>query len=168
MSGRPLIDSAEFARQRSILTGEALVSELVRLHDALADQTGSILFKLSGHIGAQGRPRLLLKMSGRLMLTCQRCLQPLEHKVACEREFVLILPGEPEMDVAEEGDMIDCVPADPQLDVVGLVEEELVLSLPMSAMHIAESCRPAWQVAQATVKASPFSKLAALKRSTQS
>lgn len=168
MSGRPLIDSAEFARQHSILTGEALVSELVRLHDALADQAGKILFELSGRIGTQGRLRLLLRMSGRLLLTCQRCLEPLEHEVASEREFVLVMPGDPETDIAEEGDTIDYVPADPQLDVIGLVEEELVLSLPMSAMHSAGSCWPAWRIAEGTMKASPFSKLAALKRSTQS
>lgn len=168
MSGRPVIDSAEFARLGSALTGEVQVAELPRLHDELADTSGRIGYELTGYKGPHGEPGLRLKLSGSLILRCQRCLQPLEHPVASQRDFLLVRPGDPEPDIGEEGETIDHVPADPKLDVVGLVEEELVLSLPMAPMHAPGQCEPARPAQSMARQNSPFSALAALKRDPKS
>jgi uncharacterized protein len=168
MSGRPVIDSLEFARLGSTLKGAVQLAELPRLHDELADRAGAIGYELTGYKGPHAEPALRLKLSGRLMLRCQRCLQALEHTVASRREFLLVRPGDPEPDIGEEGETIDHVPADPKLDVVGLVEEELVLSLPMAPMHAAGQCEPARPAEEMVRQNSPFSALAALKRDPKS
>jgi len=168
MSGRPVIDSVEFARIGSTLSGEVPVEALPRLHDELADRSGRIEYALSGRSGPHGEPGLELKLRGKLVLRCQRCLQPLDHPVNLQREFVLDRPGDPETDVADEDEATQHLTADPRLDVVGLVEEELVLSLPMAAMHPPGQCEPAAQAAAPASQTSPFSALAALKRDSKS
>jgi uncharacterized protein len=163
MSGRPVVDSVEFARLGSTLKGEVAVAELVRLHDMLADRSGTLSYGLSGSIGADGRPRLVLKLSGRLNLICHRCLGSLQQRLDSQREFVLVRPGDPETDVAEEAETVEHVPADPKLDVVGLVEEDALLQLPMSAMHAEGSCSLARTKDEGPGAGSPFAALAALK-----
>jgi uncharacterized protein len=168
MSGRPVIDSVEFARLASRLTGEVPVADLSRLHDDLVDRSGQIEYELTGYLGPQGQPGLHLKLAGGLTLRCQRCLQPLAHSVTAERRFMLVRPGDPDTDLSDEDEAMEHVPADPQLDVVGLVEEELVLSLPIATMHPPGQCEPISQAASPAGKVSPFSVLAALKRDSKS
>ncbi len=163
MSGRPVVNSVDFARLTATLKGEVPVAELTRLHDMLAQRSGSLSYVLSGSIGADGRPHLLLKLSGRLSLTCHRCLEALEQRLDSQREFVLVMPGEPETDVADEAETVEHVPADRQLDVVGLIEEETLLQLPISAMHAEGSCRLAGSTGSGGDRSSPFVALAALK-----
>lgn len=163
MSGRPVVDSVEFARLASTLKGEVPVAELARLHDMLAQRSGTLSYVLSGSIGLDGRPHLFLKLSGRLNLTCQRCLGSLEQRLESQREFVLVRPGEPDTDIADEPESVEHVPADPKLDVVRLVEEEALLQLPIAAMHAEGSCSPASSSDGGPGTASPFAALAALK-----
>ncbi|MGH8631847.1 MAG: YceD family protein [Burkholderiales bacterium] len=163
MSGRPVVDSVEFARLASTLKGEVPVAELRRLHDVLAQRSGTLSYVLSGSMGADGRPHLFLKLSGRLNLTCQRCLGSLEQRLESKREFVLLGPGDPDTDVADEPETVEHVPAEPKLDVVWLVEEEALLQLPMSATHTEGSCSLARSSDGGPGTASPFAALAALK-----
>jgi uncharacterized protein len=167
MSGRPVVDSVEFARLASTLKGEVPVAELARLHDVLSQLSGTLSYMLSGSVGADGRPHLFLKVSGRLNLTCQRCLGSLEQQLEAQREFVLVRPGEPETDIADEPETVEHVPADPKLDVVLLVEEEALLQLPMAPMHAEGSCSLAGPDHAEPGTASPFAALAALKDKTQ-
>jgi uncharacterized protein len=163
MSGRPVVDSVEFARLASTLKGEVPVAELARLHDMLAQRSGALSYVLSGSFGADGRPHLFLKVSGRLSLTCQRCLGSVEQPLESRHEFVLLRPGEPDTDIADEPETVEHVPADPRLDVVWLVEEEALLQLPMAPMHAEGSCNLAGSGDAGPGKDSPFAALAALK-----
>jgi uncharacterized protein len=168
MSGRPVVDSVEFARLGATLKGEVPVAKLSRLHDELAQRSGALSYVLSGSIGADGRPRLNLKLSGQLILVCQRCLGPLERRLESQREFVLVRPGDPETDVADEAETVEHVPADPKLDVVGLVEEEALLQLPMSPRHEEGRCDLARPAEGSPGAGSPFAALAALKGKSKS
>jgi uncharacterized protein len=168
MSGRPVVDSVEFARLGSTLKGEVPVAELSRLHDKLAQRSGTLLYQLSGSSGGDGRPRLFLKLSARLELICQRCLGPLQQDLDAQREFVLVRPGDPESDVADEAETVEHVPADPKLDVVNLVEEEALLQLPMSPRHPEGTCGLARPWADGAGAGSPFAALAALRARSRS
>jgi len=168
MSGRPVVDSVEFARLGSTLNGEVPVAVLSRLHEELAQRSGTLSFVLSGSVGADGRPRLVLRLSGQLDLACQRCLGPLQHRLDSQREFVLVRPGDPETDVADEAEGVEHVPADSKLDVVGLVEEEDMLQLPMSPRHAEGCCNLARPDEVGFGAGSPFTALAALKGKSKS
>jgi uncharacterized protein len=91
-------------------------------------------------------------------MTCQRCLQPLAVPVEVAAELELAESRE----AAEAADdEVDRVVASRNMDVAALVEDELLLALPMVAAH--EDCPlPAEDDGSAP---SPFAKLAGLRKS---
>jgi len=159
MSARASIDSLEFARAGEQLSGSVPVSELSRLADSLFDTDGNLQFELRG--GRDGRQRLRLHMTvaGSVDLQCQRCLGKLVFPVAVQTNL-LVLTGEAGGDTAELDDL-DGIPAAAQTDVWSLVEDEVLLAIPLAPRHAENECSPAVKTAGEPV-ASPFAALARL------
>ena len=132
MFARPLIDSIEFARNGRTLNGEIAVAELPRLAELLASSEGAIQYTVQG-MQSDGMLFLLLDMSGVCHLRCQRCLGEMVHSVDIASRLQL-LDGE---DLLQEdaSDEIDGIEASKELDVLGLVEDEILLSLPFAPRH---------------------------------
>lgn len=153
------IDGLQFARSASELAGEIEGARLKRLAE-MQCLTPGIRFRVCGGTNGRGRPELSVFLSGRLELTCQRCLRPLLQ--ALEQESRLELsPSLEEIEAAD--DDIDRVLATKAMDVAALIEDEVLLALPMIPRH--EQCDAAPEVAAAQArKKSPFEALAALKR----
>jgi uncharacterized protein len=164
MFDRPVVDSVTFAREAEELSGEMAVGNLTRLHDALADNTGAISYRLSGFVNAEERPSLRLSVSGDIKLVCQRCLGPMAYRLDSDLEFELVEQGVELSDPAEEADDVEQIHADPKLDVIGLIEDEIILSLPMVSSHQPGECQVVAGGSKSTGTDSPFSKLSALKR----
>ena len=163
MFDRPVVDSSAFAREAGQLKGQVAIQDLDRLRDQVIEQAGRLDFELSGFVNARGKQALRLRVRGDLMLACQRCLGPLAFRLDSTREFELVPPEQALDDLAEEADEIEQMHAQPKLDVLSMVEDEAILSLPMAATHDAGSCEPLATGAQGAAE-SPFSKLSALKR----
>ncbi len=132
MFARPLIDSLEFARKGRTLNGEIAVSDLARMVELLASSEGSIRYTVSG-MQVDGKSFLLLDLSGICHLRCQRCLDDLTYPVGIASRLQL-LEGE-DLLQDDESDEIDGIEASRELDVIGLVEEEVILSLPFAPRH---------------------------------
>ena len=164
MFDRPVVDSVTFAREAEELSGETAVGNLTRLHDALADNTGAISYRLSGFVNAEEKPSLRLSVSGDLKLVCPRCLGPLDFRLDAEREFELVAQGTELSDPAEEADDVEQIYADAKLDVLGLIEDEVILSLPMVSSHPPGRCQAVAGTGSGAEADSPFGKLSALKR----
>lgn len=164
MFDRPVVDSVTFAREAGELSGKMAVGNLTRLHDALADNTGEISYRLSGFVNAEDKPALRLSVAGDLKLVCQRCLGPVAYRLDSDLEFELVAQGAELSDPAEEADDVEQIYADPKLDVIGLIEDEVILSLPMVSMHEPGKCQAVAGASAGTGTDSPFSKLSALKR----
>ncbi len=161
MSARAVIDSLEFARGKCRLSGEVQVAELERLADILFDARGTLQYGLSGSVDARQRPRLQLTVAGSINLRCQRCLGKLAHSLTIESSL-LVLVGRAGGDTAELDDL-DGVPADPQTDVWALVEDEVLLAVPLAPRHPDGECSLAVGAAQVQCP-SPFAALARLKQ----
>ena len=163
MRDRVCVDSVAFARDANELRGTVATADLLRLHDSLSNQSGEIAYSVTGKVDKEGVASLRLDIAGDLMMTCQRCLGPLGIKLNSARNFVLVPPAVALGDPAEEHDDEERIHADDQLDVVGLVEDEAILCLPMVAVHKAGECAPPFAAGENDGK-SPFSSLAVLKR----
>jgi uncharacterized protein len=159
MSARPVIDSLEFSRAGEKLSGEVSISEMVRLADSLFDAGGGLKFELTGSTDVKGRLRLQLAVAGSVNLICQRCLGSLAFAVAASTNL-LVLTGEAAGETAEIDDL-DGVPADAHTDVWSLVEDEVLLAIPLAPRHAEEVCNPAVKAAGQRA-ASPFAVLAKL------
>jgi len=146
-----LIDSLEFARTGQSLSGSLPVPALTRLQDSLVDELGEVRFEVRGGHDTRRRPVLMLEISGVLHLQCQRCLGALDY--ALQRSSTLLLASGGEADSSE-------------LDVTGLVEDEILLSLPYAPRHGEGQCPPGVRTVAGGDKVTAFAKLAALKRNS--
>ncbi|MDD2928912.1 MAG: YceD family protein [Sideroxydans sp.] len=127
-----MIDSLEFARNGRTLSGEIAVGDLPRLVELLTSSEGSIRYAVRG-MQVDGKSFLLLDLSGICHLRCQRCLDDLTYPVDITSRLQL-LEGEDLMQ-DDASDEIDGIEASQELDVIGLVEDELLLSLPFAPRH---------------------------------
>lgn len=156
MSQAGVIDGLQFARGGLEQRGSLGMEHMPRLAQMHCPAT-RLAYVLRGGVAGDGKPFLRISVSGELRLTCQRCLEPLAFPVASEVELQLTESAR-EIETAE--DDVDRVLAAKTMDVARLVEDEVILALPMVPRH--ERCVSAG--AAATDKVSPFSALAALKR----
>ena len=108
---------------------------------------------------------LHLAAETKIALQCQRCLAPVDVVLAIERKF-LFVHGEDaaaQLDASREDDVLALTRA---LDLRELVEDELLLALPLVPLH--DACPAPLSVAtdegSAQERPNPFAALAALKR----
>lgn len=136
MSEQLAIDPLQFALGRGSLDGELDVSRMRRLHDVLRENSGSIHYSLHGAVDAEGKPLLKLDLAGSLTLECQRCLNQLDFPVQLHEELI-VARSESEMNsILSENDARECILASDKLSVSDLVEDEVLLGLPISAKHL--------------------------------
>lgn len=153
-------DAFAFARDGRVLEGALDVADLERLHDLLAEIDGEVNFRLVGVKGERGQPQLRLTVTGEVPLACQRCLQGIRFSLAVDSLLELVPEGAELSQDELEDDTRDFLPVAGALDVAGLVEDEILLALPVAPRH--EKCGlPGAAEAGETI--SPFAALAALK-----
>lgn len=169
MSVRFVIDPIEFVNNASVHRDKIALRELMRLRDVLFSDEGALNYQIKGHVDSNGRPSLKVSIKGDVSLICQRCLNNLVHEVAIENDLCLA-KNNAEFDRINEDNSIDAILAVPELDVIDLIEEEIILSLPISPNHEDNQCDP-YQSAlnkpsadNALQSTNPFLALAVLKK----
>lgn len=160
-----LIDPFEFCRNGESLKGKASLSELPRLAAICADSAGELAWDVSGSVNKRNQPQLLLGVSGKVNLMCQRCLLPLVFDFGSETT-VLVARTEEQADEMEEAlgneDSAEVIVTDGKMNVLDLIEDEALLSLPLSSRH--EVCPDSSTGEMKNKPESPFSVLGALKK----
>lgn len=173
-----MLPLAGFARSGANLQGDFPLADLARLRaqsvadvadvaDAIAhfDATGSERFDATGH------PQIWLHISGncRLTMECQRCLRPAGIDLAFERDFRFVA-NEALAAVEDEESEEDVLVFVRQFNLRDLVEDELLMAIPLVPMHPSCPETPRFSVADADFDVSaqeqtnPFAVLAGLKR----
>ncbi len=157
-----VVDSLEFARSRDAVSGRLDLAGLQRLAGLLADASGSLDYEVRGEFDG-AKAFLSVRLDGELPLTCQRCLSPLRLAVNLRKRLMLVAPGAPwpEDDQAGglEDERCDAIEGSQALDLDRMLEEEILLGLPISPRH--ESCEP--PAAMVSRAPSPFAELSRLK-----
>ncbi len=155
------IDSLEFARKQGSIEGSIAVAALPRLADVVVGENGDVTCRVTGDVDGEGRSYLHLAVSGRLGLRCQRCLQPLAWSLDLHSDLRLMVPGEawPDDDLADDDS--DPIAAESAQALLPLVEDEILLALPIAPRH--EACE-LLAPAQGGADRSPFAVLAQLKK----
>ena len=164
-AAQAVIDSLEFARTGESLSGVFPVQALTRLQDSLFDELGEVRYQVTGGHDAQRRPVLTLEISGVLHLRCQRCLGALDFGLRVANTLLLASGSEASSGTLDDAEM-EWIEASAELDVAGLVEDEILLSLPYAPRHGEGQCPPGLRAAAGSDKATAFAKLAVLKRNS--
>lgn len=158
-----IVDGFEFCRLGEQLSGATPVSAFQRLSAEAAEKTGEIRWSFKGGHHPKGFPQLLMTVEGEVSLVCQRCLAPYREPLASETLLVLAR-DEADADETEEkldDDSIDVIVGSTSLDLLQLVEDEVLLSLPLSPRH--QSCPGDAPKLETGKPESPFSVLKSLK-----
>ncbi len=156
MSQPGVIDGLQFARGAQEKRGSLGMERLPRLAQMQCSTPG-LDYRIRGGTADHGELSLRISVTGRMQLVCQSCLGPLSIPIAVDVELQL---AESERKIEEADDEIDRVLASRTMEVAWLVEDEVILALPMVPRH--DACGAAGSVVRA--KGSPFSALMALKR----
>ena len=163
-------DAFRMAAEGDSLGGEFDASTLARVVDRLAPGAGPapIAWRIAGDHDAFQRPMLSVTIEGSLPLVCQRCLQPFAAPIA-QQTRLLLAQDETQLGLLDAEDPEVVLAATP-IDARTLVEDEILLSLPLAPRHAEGQCpedvrlqveRPE---AGGTSEASPFAPLAKLKK----
>jgi uncharacterized protein len=162
MTDQTSIDGLDFARKSAEIHDTIAVFDFSRLKDQLFSPDGEVHYKLVGGRSAEGYPQLSLHLTGKLSLVCQRCLGPLEFELDADAVFFLV-PDENSLPAPEdEREDIEYLVADAPIDVLEVIEDEVLLSLPLAPVHEDVNCNDALSAAKEQ-KESPFKVLQGLK-----
>ncbi len=166
MSEQIVINSLEFSRSAKVLRGKIATVNLYRLRDFLRAADGVIEYELSGAVDPEEKSLLHIAIKGKLYLKCQRCLEELEHDVDLVSDLWLIENEKEFPEITEENEGVDCILAETEMDVLALLEEEIILNLPISPRHETGACSVTVHAGGEAAQ-SVFAPLAALKKSAK-
>lgn len=161
MSARPFIDTQDFARNHSEISGEAPVSGMERLSDLLAEPEGMLCYSLRGDSDKDGNLYLEVNIAGVCQLLCQRCLKAMAYPVRIDNR--LLLQAEDELMQPENDELPDTIAPDRHLDVMTLLEDEVLLSLPLAPKHAEGECVAVYRQSDDKGEPHPFAALGQLK-----
>lgn len=159
-----LIDPFEVCRRNEVRQGHVVVANTERLAAASADRSGVLDWQLKGGKGLRGYPQLTLSVKGKIQLMCQRCLNPFAFEIDSESSLILAKDdaGADEIEEMLDDDAVEVIAVSDATDVIALVEDEVLLVLPLSPRH--EVCPDSALAERKGKKESPFAVLRELKK----
>lgn len=163
MSKPILIDPLKFAREGRSQAGKLPVGELdERVYSDLSDTSGDVEYALDGFRDRLNRLSLRLHLSAELKVTCQRCMESMPYSLDTDSVVTLFTDPDKLEEACEQDEELDAIIAEPELNLTALIEDEIIMGLPLSPKH--DDCgRETLSLAKAD-KPNPFAVLAALKR----
>lgn len=163
------VDVWRMVTARRIFEGQVGLEAMPRLVTCLADAEGTCTFRIDFDRNEQGQALLDLTAESRLPLVCQRTLERFELPVVIHQQLGLIR-AEHEEAALPPGVEPLLVPATGVMRLLDVVEDELILAVPvvpMSETGLLAGTR-AWPAAGASAdevveSVNPFSVLASLR-----
>ena len=133
------VDPVKDAQQRIDYDGYYTASQLVRL----AESTGKVLSDAQVTLSFYIDPQKLVVMKGQVQvdveLECQRCGEPFKQTLECHFMYSPVANWDQADDLPEIYEPIEFNEFG-EIYLLGAVEDELILSLPLVPMHSSEHC----------------------------
>lgn len=134
------VDPWRVSEQGLSYTGVVELVDFPRLAPLLIRPQGQVTYAFRFSRDGFGRPLVEGHVEATLWLTCQRCSQPVAVPVDSDFQLVVVEGLDEAAVLGEEFDPL--MADDAEINLLDLLEDELLLSLPVVARH--EECR-AWQ-----------------------
>lgn len=176
MSNEPLPTTLDFRKaavRSAQLSGVVSLESLVRFKPMLADETGEVKALLRFSKDDEDRYVVSIEVSAEVAVICQRCLQPMQEKVASENTLAMVWNDE--QAAALPKSLEPLIVDDTACDLYALVEDELILAMKPFSYHDASHCKsetreffdPQSVDQVADEKPNPFDVLAQLKSDSE-
>ncbi len=173
MSAPPLpeqIAPFKLARQGVSLQGGFTLDKMARLADSLVDLQGGVEVDLHFDVDEQGVSHMHGQLNAQVNVECQRCMRPMQVPVMSDVSVAFVTSTEQVGDLPEAYE--PCVLDEDVTALVDLVEDELILALPIVSVHPDQACQ-SWfeqqgrqpaEEAPVEEKKNPFAVLESLKK----
>jgi uncharacterized protein len=159
-----LIHSERIATKPQVWEGRFAPGELERLEETLAGPEGELNYRITATLDRRRRKVVSCIIEGFVFLTCQTSLEAFRHEVSIDDRLVLVDSEAQLPPIEEESDAEDYLVADEPLDIRDLVEDAVLLALPMVPRKPGLEEAPGAGAGAAKAGDSPFAALAGLKR----
>lgn len=128
------VNPFELAENEAELSGVLSLTELQRVTEIICKQSPveiKVMLKFSKSL--EGLSIITGNIKTRLLLNCQRCIQPVNYDLDIDVQLSPVRSEKAIKDLPERYDPI--IVTDETLQIIDLVEEELLLALPMAPSH---------------------------------
>lgn len=160
-----VIHPERISERPQVFEGTVVLDDLPGLEDSVADDRVELHFKVTARLDKQRRKVVSCIIEGFVFLTCQSSMEVFRHAVSVNDALVLVDRESELPAIHEESDAEDYMVADGPIDVLDLVEEAVLLALPMvprkPGLEAAGLATPATEPRE-----SPFAALGRLKKKT--
>lgn len=143
MTDNQYIDLFGLVRHHRQISGQFGLPLFVRLLDGMPAQHegDEASWTIKGRTTTAGKSLLELDVQARLVLECQRCLQPFERVVHVHDVLqVVASDNELKAEDAVEIDELEQIVGSDRFDLLALLEDELILEVPYVPRH--DDCHP--------------------------
>lgn len=164
----PHVDPRKLADRSISLAGELPLLQFSRVCEMLTSTAGHVRAEFAFSRDEQKVAVMQLKLESEVRMICQRCLDEAVVPVSGEYLYAIVIPGTDALHLPKGYDVLEV--GEEPLDLLALIEDELLLALPIVPMHPPEECQqPAGLLESessknAVTRSNPFSVLAQLKR----
>jgi uncharacterized protein len=162
------LDARKATARGVSISGSLDVPELPRLLGLLADDRGTIEAQLVFSRDEENRHVIDVDVDATVNVTCQRCLEPMAVQLRASNRLALVWTDEQAGHLPRQLDPL--LLGEEACNLWELVEDELILSLPITSYHDTAACNktsggvaPAAEQAVAEDKSNPFNVLEQLK-----
>jgi len=131
------VDALKYADQNKVLEGHVAVKLMPRLLEMLEDESGFVQVYLEFDRDEQRLRVLKGRLNATLQMRCERCLKPVAKEIESNFELGIVLSDEDAKQLPRRYEPL-LLELDEPLELKEVIEEELILSLPMFAYH--EAC----------------------------
>jgi uncharacterized protein len=168
-AGLPIqIDPLDLAKNRIHLQGSYLPADLPRVMETVLAGSNAITVDLEFSTASEsGTAMMSGKISGELITTCERCLEPFTLDLDISPRIFFCRRGK-ESAPAVDDDERDLIEVDGPVALRDLIEDEILLNLPMIPMHNPDQCNASRFIGNTgeleKPSDNPFKQLAELKK----
>jgi uncharacterized protein len=132
------VEPRRLANQGVSLSGEIPATSFERLSDAIVKVVTPAQVSLQFDRNEQGKYVITGSVSMTIEVECHRCLQPMREVLSADIAVKLVWSEDDVSQVSKEWE--PWVVASESMDMVALVEEELLLALPIVSYHPEQEC----------------------------
>ena len=161
------INPVQLATQNKQIRGRLPLVQCERLLPSLRENTGCVDFSLQFMQDDSQRTVVSATMSAELVLECRRCLQSMVYPMRVSVDLAVVADDEAATELPECYEPLLVI--DGEVALESLIEDELLLNLPVMPSHSEDECPAALPINQddneLEVHKSPFAVLNKLLRS---
>ncbi|OAI49999.1 hypothetical protein AYO45_00015 [Gammaproteobacteria bacterium SCGC AG-212-F23] len=134
-----IVNPFRLAENRAEMQGVFLAKNMPRFAESLASPDGEIAVDIAFGRDEQGDTFMKGTCKANVQLHCQRCMEPYICEIISRFKFGLVVSEEKADNLAKSYDPL--VVIDDELFLKDVIEDELIIHLPIVPMHSEDKCK---------------------------